>query len=1279
MSACPSCGTTAPAEARFCPRCGAALPSVEGASDPFIGRVVQNYRVMSVIGAGGMGKVYRAEQVKLKRPVCLKTLLPHLANDPTLVQRFELEGVATAAIRHPNIVQVMDFGQLDDRTLYIAMEYVDGKTLREVLRQEAPVPLTRALTIVQQMLSGLAEAHANNIVHRDLKPSNVLMSRLRDGTDLVKLVDFGIAKILGADPEPGKQLTRTGMMVGTPGYMAPEQMLGERIEPTTDLYSVGVILWELLTGQKLFGRVEEAELARRHLTMPAPSPSSVSRVPLPPELDEIVLRALEKRPERRYQSAMEFTRALDALEAGTRTRAALSGLTPMPAPALSPPQGPSPATGQVPVAGTAHGTHQATGFGTLSSLTHLRGAVPEKLLTYTASLATMVGERRQLTVAYSEVGVTRGPDTGDAAAMRTATGAMLQELQDLGLKLGGVTMRLPGNALALAFGLGDEEDSGVGAAMRFALEGAQRVGEASTRLPRPMTLRVGLHSGTAEDAVLAERAFESQGVEELLSVARRLASLAQPGRPLATRPVQKRTAERIAWTERPSLTGDDVGPLFEASELRERKVTLEPTVGRAAELGYVHQLLEQVAASRPGGFLFVGGPGSGKSRLLEAAAQRALERRVTVARARGGRFGGASAFDVVRQLVHSLSAPSASDDAADATRDTLAGLQKLNVPTADIERLESLLGSRGQKGGGGATAEENQHLDRAVLLELFRTVAKGHRLLILVDDAHAADAASLELLTEFIARAAGLGVGIIGTARAGSSEVLGQLKRFELGPLSRADVQQLIAGRLSGGAPAEPLVDLVFERSDGNPLFAREIALTLAESGAAKLVGGQWQLAGKLEELPDSLAALMSSRIDRLSAQARLLLRFGAIAGRTFPVPLVTAAVDAPLDVHAAISECVHRGILSPAPNQREAYYFNQALMQDAMVARVPPVDRKAVHLRLAEAIERGTTSGSENPLEAMARHFQGADQPRKAVKYLKLAADDLRERRAWAAAVEAYRQCLSLFAAHALGTGQVSDAAAQNLLDIVAAAASAQLMIAPAEVLGLVDSALSRVPDSKAPLSRAEVLRQRALAQQRLTRLAEAEADLQKAVALAPPTSAPQLAASLRADLASVLEARGNLNTAARLLVEGLSWLSNKKLEDKHLLWQYLNHLGRLHVRLNKLTEAGEFFDSARAQAKLVQSVLGESRVVSNLAVLAAQRKDVGQAMALFDEARQLAEEAGDRLGVLRARYNRARMQLSLRPEEAKVELKSVAEAARSLGWREGEALAVQALTPAR
>lgn len=1272
MSACLSCSTPAPAEARFCAKCGAPLPKEEGATDPYIGRVMHSYRIMSVIGAGGMGKVYRAEQVKLKRSVCIKTLLPHLANDPTLVQRFELEGVATAAIRHPNIVQVLDFGQFDDKTLYIAMEYVEGKTLRNVLREEAPVPLSRAVTIAQQMLSGLAEAHANNIVHRDLKPGNVLMSKLRDGTDLVKLVDFGIAKVLGGTGD-GPQLTRTGMMVGTPGYMAPEQMLGEGIEPTTDLYSVGVILWELLTGQKLFGRVDETELARRHLMMPAPSPSSVSRMPLPQEVDEIVLRALEKKPERRYQSALEFARALDTLEASGRARAAPSGLTPMPGPVLTPPP-PQPSAPQAPNPATSFG-QAMTGAGTMGSLMHLRGAVPEKLLGYAASLATMVGERRTLSVAYGEVGAAKGGDSGDAATMRQAMGAVLQELQDYGLKLGGVTMRLPGNALALVFGLGDDEDSGVGAALRFALEGTQKVAEASTRLPRPLTLRVGLHSGVAEDAVFADRAFESQGVEELLSVARRLASVAQAGRPLATRSVQKRTAEKITWTERPSLTGDDVGPLFEASELRERKVVLEPLVGRAQEVDYVNRLLDQLVEGRPGGFLFVGSAGMGKSRLLEAAAQRAKERNVTVARARGGRFGVVTPLDVVRQFVHSLSAPHGGGDEGDVARTTLIGLQKLHVARSDIERLETLLGAGGGGASSGATADENQNLDRAVLLDLFRSVAKRHRLLFLLDDLHSADPASLEVLSEVMARSQGLGVGIIGTARAGASDALAQLKRFELGPLGRTDLEQLVANRLSGGTPSKPLLDLVVDRSDGNPLFAREIALTLVESGAAKLVGSEWQLQGRLEELPDSLASLMGVRIDRLSAQARLLLRYGAVAGRTFPIALVTAAVDTPLDVHAAISECVTRGVLSPAPNQRDAYYFNQALLQDAMVGRISAVDKKAIHLRLAEAIERGISAGAENPLEAMARHFKGAEQPRKAVKYLKLAGDALKERRAWAAAVDAYRQCLAMVSQNLGGQGVSNDTIAQNLLDIVGLAASAQLQVAPVEVPALLAPVLAQVPESRAPQARAEVLRQRALAFQRLTRLSEAEADLQKAMSLSPALAAPQLAGMLRADLAGVLEAKGDLAGASKLLIEGLSYLSNRKLDDKNLLWQYLNQLGRIHVRLGKLLEASEFFDSARAQAKAAQSPLGESRVVSNLAVLAATRKDAAQALALFDESRQLAEEAGDRLGVLRARYNRGRLLLATRPDEAKNELRAVAEEARAMGWREGEAMAVQAL----
>jgi serine/threonine protein kinase/tetratricopeptide (TPR) repeat protein len=1282
MVACPSCSEACAPEARFCPKCGNALPVKDPNADPYIGQLQQNYRILSVVGVGGMGKVYRAEQVKLKRTVCIKTLLPHLANDPSLVKRFELEGFATASIRHPNIVQVLDFGQFDDRTLYIAMEYVEGKSLRNVLSEEAPVTAARAVTIVQQMLSGLAEAHANNIVHRDLKPGNVLMSKLRDGTDLVKLVDFGIAKVVGGEVD-GQPLTRTGMMVGTPGYMAPEQMMGENVDGTADIYSVGVILWELLTGQKLFGRVDESELARRHLMMPAPSPSSVSRLPVSEQLDEVVLRALEKKPERRYATAMDFSRALDAVEVSGRSRTGQSntGLPAVPANVGNPPtsgSGLNPAF--VPNVGSglnpayvpgAQGP--ATGA---NPLTNLRGAVPDKLLNYAASLATMVGERRTLSVAYCEVSSPRGGDPSEAGVMRQALGAVLQSLQDFAFSLGGASMRLPGNALALVFGVAGEEDSGIGAVTRFALGAVARVGEASKALPRPLQFRAGLHSGIVEDAVFAERAFESNGVEELLSTARHVESLSQPGRPLATRAIQKRTEETIVWVAREGDAGDDVGPVFEATEPRQRRGALEPMIGRAQEVEYCARLVAQLTENRPGGFVFVGGPGVGKTRMLDAAEELAQAREVIVARARGGRFGVATPLDVVRQFVLSLSAPGERDP-NENTRTTLAGLERLQVTRSDIERLETMLGAGG--GGGavatGATADEHQSLDRAVLLDLFRSVARQKGLLLLLDDLHTADRQSLELLSEVLARSQGLGLGIVATARAGSSEALKQLKRFELGPLSRAELEALVAARLSGGTVAPALVELVVERSDGNPLFAREVLMTLVESGAARLVGGEWQLQGTLEELPDSLSSLMNARIDRLSPQARLLLRYGAVAGRTFPIALITAAVDSPLDVFAAINECVTRGVLSAAPNQRDAYYFNQALLQDAMVARISAVDRKAIHLSLAEAIERGASAGAENQLEAMARHFRGAEQPRKAVKYLKLAGDTLLERRAWGPAAEAYRHCLSMVTQGLGPQGVTTEAVAQSLLELVKLAATALMQVAPADVPPMVEAALVQVPDNKALQARAEVLRQRALAYTRLTRLTEAEADLTKATSLVPALAAPQLAGALRADLASVLEARGDLAAASKLLIEGLSFLSNRKLDDKNVLWQFLNQLGRIHVRLGKLSEAGEFFDSARVQAKAAQSMLGESRVVSNMAVLAANRKDVAQSLAMFDESRQLAEDAGDRLGVLRARYNRGRLLLATRADEAKVELRVVVDEARAIGWREGEAMALQAL----
>ncbi len=307
---CTACQKEVPS-AKFCGECGAPL-SVK----PRFG----DYEVEEVIGEGGMGCVFRAIQPRLKRAVCIKTLLPQFARDEQVMARFEREATTTATLKHPNIVAIIDVGRADDGSPYIVMEYVEGRPLRQVLRDEAPVPAARAIALVDQVLAGLAEAHANNIVHRDLKPSNVLVVALKDGSEHCKVLDFGIARVIGSDgtDEAEPHLTRTGMMLGTPGYMAPEQISTGDFDHRADLYAAGVILFELLTGQRLFRAPNETELLKKTLLEDAPKPSSRTANNIPAALDEVVLRAVSRDLKVRYASATDFREALTkALGAST--------------------------------------------------------------------------------------------------------------------------------------------------------------------------------------------------------------------------------------------------------------------------------------------------------------------------------------------------------------------------------------------------------------------------------------------------------------------------------------------------------------------------------------------------------------------------------------------------------------------------------------------------------------------------------------------------------------------------------------------------------------------------------------------------------------------------------------------------------------------------------------------------------------------------------------------------------------------------------------------------
>src|SRR5947199_1782418 len=262
------------------------------------------YRIIRKLGAGGMANVYLAEDQELGRRVAIKILDDRHAHDEQFVERFRREAKSAAGLSHPNVVSIYDRGEAEG-TYYIAMEYLDGRSLKELIVSRGPAPIPIAIDYARQILTAVRFAHRNGIVHRDIKPHNVLV----DAEGRLKVTDFGIARA-GAS-----QMTEVGSIIGTAQYLSPEQAKGAPVDQTSDLYSVGVVLYELLTGVVPFSGDTPVEIAMKHLSS-APEPPSAKRAEIPRELDLVVLRALAKDPADRYPSAEEMDAALARVARG---------------------------------------------------------------------------------------------------------------------------------------------------------------------------------------------------------------------------------------------------------------------------------------------------------------------------------------------------------------------------------------------------------------------------------------------------------------------------------------------------------------------------------------------------------------------------------------------------------------------------------------------------------------------------------------------------------------------------------------------------------------------------------------------------------------------------------------------------------------------------------------------------------------------------------------------------------------------------------------------------
>jgi class 3 adenylate cyclase/tetratricopeptide (TPR) repeat protein len=904
------------------------------------GRTVAQYVVLEALGAGAMGLVYRARDERLGRHVALKFLPPHLSEQPSAKERFLLEARAAAALDHANVCTIHEIGETSDGQLFIAMPLYEGETLQARL-ERAPLAFDTALSIALQMASGLARAHEQGIIHRDVKPSNVML--LTDGT--VKILDFGVARVQDVSlTSPG------GAAIGTVAYMSPEQARGDAVDPRTDIWSLGVVLYEMLAGLRPF-RGENVQAQILSVLTTEAAPLAPGRNDLPPEIDDVLRRALAKSAEQRYSSMTSMAAELKALAEPVRSTL---GARPEAAPASS-------------VAGERRRA---------------------------AMLVTIVSDYPALIERLAP------------AELEALIGSVRNAAVDCVRRHGGLVNQALGEEIVSLFGIPTAHEDDDLRAVRAAMELHAQMADVAQA--SPIRLHSGVHAGLVVAQRLTEgpRRFSVTG--PAANVAARLASLAPSGSILIS-PECQRVLGPFVHTEAHktvSLLADSapITPhrVIGESGLQTRleaamRKGLTPYAGRHVELAALEARLEEASSGSGQLVLIVGDAGLGKSRLLYEFRERIDAAEVRVVQARCRSYGGFAPYlpfvEVLREVLH-------LQQEADRGVEVRGIVERILAIDPSLEPFVPLylhLLSIQSEAHPLPRYLRGEHLQAAMgdaLAALLTLAARSRPTILLLEDWHWSDEGSREALRRLMEVASAHALLIVVTTRpqpAGTSEWAAQATRVQLAPLDFPASVAIMRDVLHVQRVADGLARRVFERTSGNPFFLEEICQTLVEQGSVAACDGEGIVAGGVEalQLPDTVQAVIRARLDTLDKEALEVLRVASVIGREFGRELIADATGSGTDPSPALERLKTAGLIQQiSVLPALAYRFKHVLTQEVTYDSLLGHQRRGLHETIGRAIERRKAGRIDEHAEVLAYHFERAEDWRLAVRYGRQAAD---------------------------------------------------------------------------------------------------------------------------------------------------------------------------------------------------------------------------------------------------------------------------------------------------
>lgn len=912
------------------------------------------YRLEIPLGTGGMGTVWRAWDERLRRQVAVKRILA--GSVPCARERLLREARAVARLNHPAIVQVYDLVERDDGE-WIVLELVNGRTLHGLLKEAGPLAPAQAIRLAREIAEGLAEAHLNGILHRDLKATNVMVTP----AGRAKLLDFGLAKeIAEADPDPAADtevsLSAPGTILGTCYAMSPEQAQGLQLDPRSDLFSLGSLLYEALTGQPPFRAETARESLTRVLTVDPP-PLAQVRPGVPQELSDLVCRLLEKEPDDRPSTAGAVAGRLAEILAACPAEIAVSGMS--------------------------------------GEATLVDGPRPEP--SFTSGGSRPSGELRRLTVVCCGLaGVDERSGEArplDVETLSEAMDAVRPLAEEVAGELGGCLGGALGNLLWLCFGYPQAHEDDAHRAVRAARLLADRI-EQLGRWPRTgggrqLAVRAAVHTGPAMVKPGAPPAERLQ-LGSTLDLATGLQS-AVPARTVAVSDASRRllargfTTQALAPVRLPGC--DEPVPVYrvlEAIDPRDESGEAPaPLVSRDRELGLLLDRFRLARAGTGQAVVISGEAGIGKSRLVRALRE-GLAGDADWLIGYGSPYTQGSPFlPVIELLERSMfSAAGASPEQKLAQLEDLLRQYGLDLEES-VPFLASLLSLPIPERYPPPTLSPDMRRRRtlAVLVELLGAMAERRPQVMIVEDLHWVDPTTLELLDLLLEETPSLPLLLVLTFRPGFQpgwRPRAHVTQIGLSRLTDGEVEALIERVAQGAAlPAEVRRQIV-DRTDGVPLFVEELTKAVLESG--------WS--GEEPDIPSTLDGSLMARLDRLG-DAKEIAQLAAVIGRVFSFELLAAvsrfppaALRSGLD-ELLQAELVHRRGLAP----RTRYVFKHALIQDAAYLSLLHSQRQQIHARIVEVLTEALAQAQEVEPEILAHHCEKAGLFAEAAGHLQQAA----------------------------------------------------------------------------------------------------------------------------------------------------------------------------------------------------------------------------------------------------------------------------------------------------